>query len=184
MSTAHSLLGAAAPAFDEPIEMLDACHGRIQAQIETLRRLAAHLPAHGADRAAQEAARGVLRYFSVAAPHHHADEEEDLFPMLREVASGDQVAVVDALIGRILDDHRRMDVVRDAVLARLAPIAEGTGGPLPEDEVAALAGIYLAHIDLETRELLPLARRLLDADRMRELGRRMSARRGVTFPES
>lgn len=187
----HSLLGAAAPSFDEPLEMLDACHGRIQAQIETLRRLVQHLPRHGADQAAREAAQGVLRYFSVAAPHHHADEENDLFPALlasRAVAKEPAVAAqVEALIERILADHRLMDRARDEVLARLQSIVAAQPGEcgeaLPAAMVEGLAELYLGHIDLETRELLPLGRRLLSPEQAAAVGRSMAARRGAVFPE-
>ena len=57
--------GHAAPAagFEVPLEMLAACHGRVEAQCATLRRLVAHLAAHGADEQARDAARAVMRYF-------------------------------------------------------------------------------------------------------------------------
>lgn len=187
----NSLLGTAAPSFDEPLEMLDACHGRIQAQIETLGRLAQHLPRHGADQAARDAAMGVLRYFSVAAPHHHADEEDDLFPALLACDAvrqgGAEAATVRALIERILQDHRQMDRVRDDVLARLQSIISAQSGEcgeaLPVPLVEQLAALYLKHIDLETRELLPLSKHLLSAAQTEALGRSMAARRGAVFPE-
>ena len=82
----NSLPGHSAPAvgFEVPLEMLAACHGRVQAQCATMLRLVPHLAAHGADRQAQEAAAAVMRYFDTAARHHHEDEELDLFPALLE----------------------------------------------------------------------------------------------------
>lgn len=182
------LLGPAAPSFDEPLEMLDACHGRIRAQLHTLGRLASHLPVHGADAPAREAAQGVLRYFSTAAVNHHADEEDDLFPALQASAVGaGEVALVESLIQRILADHRRMDEKRDAVLAKLDLVVAAKPGECREvlsaAEVAALADLYLPHIELETRELLPLAKRLLSPAQMERLGRSMAARRGAVFPD-
>jgi hypothetical protein len=54
--TPLDLPGHSAPAvgFEVPLEMLAACHGRVQTQCATLRRLAAHLTTHGADRQPQE----------------------------------------------------------------------------------------------------------------------------------
>lgn len=173
-----------APAFDEPLEMLDACHGRIKAQLETLARLAQHLPRHGSDAQAIEAARGILRYFSTAAPHHHEDEESDLFPMLTAQAQGGDVAVVTTLLARLLADHRQMDVARDAMLARLARVVAGEAVELPAAAVSALRELYLTHIDLETQSLLPLAARLLPPEQIETLGRRMAARRGVVYVEA
>ena len=49
---ALTLPGHSAPAvgFEVPLEMLAACHGRVQHQCETLLRLITHLQTHGADR--------------------------------------------------------------------------------------------------------------------------------------
>ena len=89
--------------FDEPIEMLKACHERIERQLSTLERLLPHLAANGCDGEARQAAANILRYFNEAGPHHHADEEQDLFPFLlaqrREDAERANVLVA-ALLGR------------------------------------------------------------------------------------
>lgn len=178
----NSLLGAAAPSFDEPVEMLDACHGRIKAQLATLRRLAVWLPEHGADQSAQGAAAAVVRYFTVAAPHHHADEEEDLFPALLKAA--DEAAEkpqVEALVARILVDHQGMDAERERMLVLLQGISAGEALPLSAESVESFARLYEQHIAMETAELLPLARRLLSPAVAEQIGRRMAARRGATF---
>ena len=44
-----------APSFDEPLEMLSACHERIEAQLATLERLCEHLAAQGNDTEARSA---------------------------------------------------------------------------------------------------------------------------------
>ena len=41
---------------EAPLQMLAACHTRVEKQCRTLERLQAHLPKHGSDGAAQEAA--------------------------------------------------------------------------------------------------------------------------------
>ena len=56
----NSLLPTA-PALDEPLEMLEACHDRIEAQLRTLERLLAYLPGHGADEQARGAAQAKVR---------------------------------------------------------------------------------------------------------------------------
>ena len=52
------LPGHSAPSagFEVPLEMLSACHHRIEQQCATLRRLVPHLAAHGADFEARTAA--------------------------------------------------------------------------------------------------------------------------------
>src|SRR5205085_11054663 len=72
-----------APAgFDDPLEMLLGCHRRIEKQLDTLKKLRAHIEARGVDAEASAAAQAVLRYFQKAAANHHQDEERDLFPLL------------------------------------------------------------------------------------------------------
>src|SRR5262245_7979997 len=70
------------PTFEAPLEMLAACHRRIERQCETLSRLVPHLAAHGADGEARAAAAAVMRYFDTSGMQHHEDEERDLFPAL------------------------------------------------------------------------------------------------------
>ena len=81
-----------APSLEEPLEMLEACHERIEAQLRTLERLLDYLPRHGADEQARQAARNVLRYFELAGPNHHEDEERNLFPTLIERAGTEDAA--------------------------------------------------------------------------------------------
>ena len=74
-----------APAgFDDPLEMLLGCHRRIERQLETLKKLRVHVESRGVDAEASAAAQAVLTYFRKAAANHHADEEQDLFPLLAD----------------------------------------------------------------------------------------------------
>ena len=83
-----SIPGFSAPAvgFEQPFEMLEACHDRVRRSLALLRRIVDHVDAHGHDAASRSAVADVLRYFDLAGPHHHEDEEEDLFPALIEKA--------------------------------------------------------------------------------------------------
>ena len=166
-----------APSLDEPLEMLEACHERIEAQLKTLERLLDYLPQHGADEQARQAARNVLRYFDLAGPNHHEDEERNLFPTLMARAGAEEVAVVQALVSDLLADHVRMAVALDIVRQQLRPIADGTGAALEEAAVRRLAEVYRQHIEKENRDLLPLSRRLLPPADVEALSRAMTERR-------
>ena len=102
--------------FEEPFEMLEACHQRVHRMLGLLQRLAAHLRESGADANAQQAARDVMRYFDLAAPAHHEDEERHVLPRLRQ---GDQAALAD----RLHDDHARMSATWATVRADLVRVA-------------------------------------------------------------
>jgi hemerythrin-like domain-containing protein len=178
---AMTLPGHSAPAvgFEVPLEMLAACHGRVQHQCETLARLAAHLHSHDADRPAQEAASAVRRYFDTAAQHHHGDEEQDLFPALIEVVAGADPARLRELTSSVCGDHRLLDQ-RWAVLRQdLASIARGSAAPLDEADLAGYIQLYERHIAREEAELLPMAARMLGDIELDRIGLSMRRRRGT-----
>jgi hemerythrin-like domain-containing protein len=164
-----------APSFDDPLGMLRACHGRIERQLETLQRLQRHLPEHGCDVDARAAARGILRYFDTAAPHHHADEEQSVFPRL-EAARPGEAGVLIAELGR---DHALLAARWRKLRPLLAAIACGQRANLPPGQVADVAGAYERHIAREEQDLIPLAQRSFDAATIAAIGREMAQRRGV-----
>lgn len=173
--------GEAAPSFDHPLEMLHACHGKIKRQLATLEKLAAHLPGHGPDLQAQQAAQGVLRYFDTAGQFHHQDEEDNLFPVLLTLEVPEK-AQVKALVDRLLAQHVIMFVAWGEVRTRLVEIAKGADAALPAELVEKLAASYNPHIALEETELLPLSARLLSPQQIMELGKCMASRRGAQYP--
>jgi hemerythrin-like domain-containing protein len=162
-----------APTFEEPLEMLLACHGRIQSQCATLKKLLAHLPEHGCDAQAQQAAQAILRYFDTAGIHHHNDEEKNLFPAL--LASS--AAEAPALIARILDEHKIMDAAWQQLRPYLNSIASGQSGALNAATAEHFIDVYDRHIALENSQLLPLAKQILSAGQLQEIGKCMAARR-------
>jgi hemerythrin-like domain-containing protein len=176
-----TLPGHSAPAvgFEVPLEMLAACHGRVQHQCETLMRLLAHLQTQGADRAAQEAALAVMRYFDTAARHHHEDEEQDLFPALLESMAGSDAVCLRELTTSLCSDHRRLEQRWAALRQHLQQIAAGTASTLADADVAGFVQLYAQHIAREEGELLPMAARLLDSAELDRIGLAMRSRRGV-----
>lgn len=166
-----------APGMETPLEMLEACHERLQGQLATLARLADWLPEHGADAQAQQAATNVMRYFDLAAVNHHLDEEEDLFPVLRARVDDARRAPLHALIDWILADHQAMFAAWAAMRARLEPISRGQPAELSAADVAAFAERYRRHIEREEGELLPYARELLSEADIATLSQTMIARR-------
>jgi hemerythrin-like domain-containing protein len=168
-----------APAgFDEPLEMLLGCHRRIEKQLETLKRLRAYLDGHAVDSEASLAAQNVLRYFGSAAVNHHADEEQDLFPLLAErIDDPGERQRFHAFRERLETDHRRVETAWSRLRKPLEGIAEGFARTLPHAEVQAFIDAYANHIRVEETTLKEFFDRWLgDADR-RTLGKAMAARR-------
>lgn len=166
-----------APALDEPLEILSACHGRVRANLQTLDRLVRWLPDHGADEDAQQAAVAVMRYFDLGAMNHHKDEEEDLFPLLLERCTSNVRMRIRRLVSWIQDDHRELEGLWRRLREQLAAIAAGDCGDLEADLVADFSAQYLNHIDREDNELFPLAANFLTEDDIRHLSEQMRLRR-------
>lgn len=160
--------------FGTPLALLAACHERIEAQCATLARLLDYLAARGADVPAQDAAGRVIRYFDSAGRHHHEDEEQDLFPLLRAREPG-----CAPLLDTLVSEHRDMERLWSRLRAELDALARGDAGVLSRENARRFTDAYRAHITREDAILLPLARRLLDEVALARLGDAMAARRGV-----
>lgn len=164
---------------EAPLEMLSACHGRVEIQCATLRRLVPHLAEHGANEEARSAAINVMRYFDTSARHHHADEEEDLFPALIESMAGSDAVCLREMIEGLAADHRLLEAAWRRLRNVLERIVAGESTSLTSDDVEALVGLYERHIRREEDELLPMAARLLGEDDLARVGRAMRKRRGI-----
>ena len=173
------MLHDSAPDFDQPIAVLKHCHGRIRKQLATLDKLLAHLPEFGADEQARQAARAVLNYFEKAAHLHHDDEEQDLIPMLRAVAQGEDAATLQALAPVILQDHKDMDALWQDLHEQLTAIAEGSAATLSASTVQRFSQRYSSHMEREESTMAPMALRLFSPEQMAQLGKAMQARRGI-----
>jgi len=173
--TSDSLLDATAPSFDDPLGMLRACHGRIRRYLDALARLQRHLPEHGCDADARAAARSILRYFDTAAPNHHADEEESVFPRLLAA----RAPQAEAIIRGLERDHAELARQWLHLRPLLTGIVAGQRANLSPRDVAALRELYGAHIGLEEERLLPLAEATLARADIVTIGAEMAARRGV-----
>lgn len=170
-----NLLTEVGPSFDQPFEMLTACHDRVRRSLDLLVRLRAHLAEHGADTQAQQAAADIQRYFDLAAPHHHEDEERHVFPVL--LAQGP--AAMQAQVRRLQDDHQAMQRAWGPARAVLARVQAGQGGLSPADQAALdhFAGLYTDHLVLEDEQVYPAALALLGPDALAQAGTEMASRR-------
>ncbi len=179
MTSRLSLHATPASSFDEPFEMLLECHQRVEHMLTLLARLGAHLPVHGADEQARQAACDVMRYFDQAGPAHHEDEERHLLPVLAQ--SGEPE--LRALATRLHDEHETMLGQWFSLRNDLQAIADGRVDQALAAAAAArrdtFAALYRNHIEVEESAAYPAARSRLDAGSQAAMGREMAGRRGV-----
>jgi len=173
-------IGATAHSFSEPTGLLSDCHRRIEMFLGSLERLAAIIgePLSEESRSALEAA---LRYFRDAAPKHTADEEESLFPRLRQMDDPEARAAMQTVV-MLEEEHRRADALH-AEVDRLGRMCLEAGSLAAEEArrfgqaVGELVSIYKEHIRIEDQELFPAAGRLLSASEKAAIAGEMAARR-------
>lgn len=175
-----------AAGFEAPFEMLTACHERVERMLRLIIRLQEHLQKNGLDEQVRQAARDVMRYFDLAAPLHHEDEERHVFPPLMYGAD----AAVKALVLRLIQDHRQMEVAWKRARSVLMALAEHEDQPAFEGltvwqkvSLNDFARLYRQHLDDEERVAYPAALTMLSPEAVIAMSKDMMARRGVVSGE-
>lgn len=165
------LLQPVTPSIEDPLELLKACHDKVRRFAALVPRLREHLARHGPDAQAQEAARSILRYFEVAAPLHHDDEEQDLFPALRALGHPPLNRHMDELQA----EHGDLSGLWQQVRPWLQATTDGQTLACP-DAAESFAQRYPAHAQREEDDVYPAAVGLDEAS-LRRISAAMVARR-------
>jgi hemerythrin-like domain-containing protein len=174
-------IGAQSHSFSDPTGLLSDCHRRIEMFLGTLERVASVIdrPLANDTRPALESA---LRYFREAAPKHTADEEESLFPRLRQVHLPDVEGAIERL--ELLEQdhvlagslHAEVEALGQWCLA--TGCLESTNAEAFRKAIATLVALYKKHINVEDNFVFPLAARLLSSTDKAAIANEMAARRG------
>ena len=174
----------AAATWEQPFDMLRACHARVNRMLTLLGKLQAHVVVHGVDAQATQAAKDVMRYFDQAAPLHHQDEELHIFPAAHR--SGDAHAI--AAVIRLGVEHQTMEADWRHLRTELqALLAENAPNPLPpawqtDQLVQTFCARYAEHIRIEEHIVYPCVESHLQPQDAETMGREMAARRGAGLP--
>ena len=171
--------GTLGPSFEEPFEMLQACHQRIERMLALLEKVRSHMRASGADENTRQSARDVMRYFDKAAPQHHRDEELHVFPAL--IGMQDEALV--RLVAQLQAEHQLMDARWRSARSLLEEVEGGMRSRFNEADDAVLdefASIYAEHMRAEEGTAFPRASAAMDPERVKVMSADMMSRRGVT----
>jgi len=175
-------IGAKTHDFSDPTGLLSDCHRRIEMFLGSLEAVATviDLPSSDETRRALETA---LRYFSQAAPKHTADEEDSLFPRLRQ-NQDPEVQSSFSQLDQLEDEHRWAAPLHEEVelLGKkylLTDALSTAEGEKFRNSVAALSSLYKHHITVEDSVIFPLAARLLTQVEKIEIAEEMARRRDL-----
>jgi hemerythrin-like domain-containing protein len=170
--------------FTEPLGLMADCHRRVEQFLDILLRVSERAGGGPLDGEQARAMETALRYFDLAAPRHTADEEQSLFPLLRQLADP-QVKMVLERIENLEWEHRAAEGAHAEVRQWCQRWLEaGQLAPAQQRRLVkvlrTLKSLYRQHIQVEEREVFPLAQRLLSDEQIEQLGRQMAQRRGVS----
>jgi hemerythrin-like domain-containing protein len=175
-------IGAIEHSFSDPTGLLSDCHKRIETFLGSLQALADLIdrPLTEDARAALESA---LRYFRDSAPKHTADEEESLFPRLRQLQDPEiesALKSLDALEG----DHRKAEALHAEEDALGIQCLDKQYLPATEAArfrraVSDLASTYRQRIRVEDDIVFPAARRKLSSPQSSAIADEMANRRNL-----
>jgi hemerythrin-like domain-containing protein len=181
-------IGAAENTFANPIGLLSDCHRRIERFLQMMLAVATEAAGGPLDAEHRRALENALRYFREAAPNHTADEEKDLFPMLRRLPN-QRVSEVLAEVDRLEGEHKTTEAAhREADDLCRRWLSENCPSPKNaarlKQVLSSLGDLYRTHIAAEEERVFPLAQAELSASQKQALGRHMAARRRLSIPLS
>ena len=175
-------IGAKAHSFSDPTGLLSDCHRRIEMFLGSLQHVAEviDLPLTDDARAALESA---LRYFRESAPKHTADEEESLFPRLRQLHDP-EIETALATLGALEADHRKANTLHAEIDTLGIRCLDQQCLPAKEADrfrlaVSDLASIYGEHIRVEDELVFPTAKLRLSGHQQSAIANEMANRRDL-----
>ncbi len=163
--------------FDDPIGMLKDCHRRIESFLGILCVVVTRAQSRSLASEEQVAIQAALRYFRTGGQRHTADEEESLFPRLRESAPHSLKE-----IDRLEEDHREANDLHASVERLYSTWIES--GRLGSEETqqlltetGRLKELYSDHIEIEETIVFARASEVLDSSAMAAIGTEFRFRR-------
>lgn len=169
--------------FKRPLDVLFHCHQKIASNLEALRRASESLRNAGTSDFQPVFATidAVLNHFSTAGVKHTKDEEESLFPRMRQYGDSvisevfeavERLEIQHALAGSIENSLNRFYVSMTA-----DEDIDSNKVDLFCDLSESLYDLYRPHIQVENEFVFPAAGRILSEQELLDVGKEMYQRR-------
>lgn len=164
--------------FDDPIGMLKDCHRRIERFLDILCQVAQQAQGRALSIDERSAVESAIRYFFESGPRHNMDEEESLFPRLREVPA----AAILGNVQRLEAEHEEASALHDEAAQLYSKWIAESGLNTCEGMrlltiTERLQQLYQEHIHIEEDVVFPFAAKLLDRNAVTAMGSEFKARR-------
>jgi hemerythrin-like domain-containing protein len=164
--------------FDDPIGMLKDCHRRIEYFLRFISTVVERAQGRSLNFEETAAVESALNYFRAGGQRHTADEEESLFPRLRENAA---LAKLNE-IAELENEHREANELHQAVETLYQTWIKNGRLPVEDEKQLLLAAqrlqvLYGEHIEIEEKVVFPRAAETFDAKTIALIGEEFRARR-------
>jgi hemerythrin-like domain-containing protein len=164
--------------FDDPIGMLTDCHRRIERFLDILCLVAERAAGRALTDEESAAVQAALEYFHVGGQRHNADEEQSLFPRLREASAGADFTEIHGLES----DHQDANKLHETVEQLYAMwIKRGELGAEEQKDLPSATGrlkhLYEDHIRTEEQVVFPRAAKVLNRQAIQAIGEEFRTRR-------
>ena len=169
--------GSQTAANEDAVTLLLGCHDRIRHFTGMAERLASNPKSPASER--RQVASAVLRYYEIALPLHEADENQSIYPRLREVLPDGELAEANETMVR---QHAEIDTL----IAELIPLWHAIADDPAHQEhlstglrerVERLRQLWTDNLRLEEEQVVPAIRRFLSAADLESIEAEMRARR-------
>ena len=133
----------------------------------------------------RDLAGAALRFLKTDFAPHVIDEEEDLFPLLRRRSQPEDR--IEDVLGDLSQEHAADKLDAGGIIRGLQTALDTDGDDAVDEDLRTVLRRFAAserrHLIVENAIVMPLARARLARDDLRNLGRRMAARRGLDYPD-
>ena len=157
--------------FAEPIDMLYACHSKVRRFCHQISLLPDYLAQHGCNPIALQTIQQIQQYFTLAAPLHHQDEEQDFFPLLLRYAPQAQDA-----IQQLQSQHHTLHQQWQKLAAEFTQLTNHTLTTLNAQIAHDFVAAYHAHLAIE-EPLFELGKQHIPPHELTRIGKNMAQRR-------
>lgn len=154
---------------DEPLTDFSNCHVTIRRNLEVLKSLASTELTDSKD--TRKTAKSLISFFKSTIPGHHGDEEEELFPAVRDCAApGREAEKSGLMIDQLVLEHRKLEALWKELSPQLKQLSKGKTDDLNRETALKMVHDYAAHARFEEEVFLPLAEQILKNRGMSALG--------------
>ncbi|MCP3852236.1 MAG: hemerythrin domain-containing protein [Gammaproteobacteria bacterium] len=166
--------------FEQPIELLLSCHEKILHFSSSLLKLSHALKENGWSDELKTSSDKIRKYFNIAGPEHHLDEENHLFPAIialdPEFKKPESASILK-LLHRLIQEHVESDLLWETLDQMLDEQSEDFD--LLEELSQEFESSMHEHAKVENEEIFPYAKENLSTEILRDIGLSIAKRRGV-----